>query len=83
MTSPVALPSPAPVAWWRVKMVWLVIAGPLTVVLAGIVTTVIAFQAADPVVTTPVAARAHDQAELSAVPAQQARNHTAAVPAPN
>ena len=77
-TNASALPA---VAWWRVKMVWLVIAGPLAVVLAGVVTTVIAFQGADPVVRTPVAAQAHSTAELAVVPAHQARNHAATVAA--
>ncbi|NWG74270.1 MAG: nitrogen fixation protein FixH, partial [Rubrivivax sp.] len=35
--------------WWRVGMVWLVIGGPLAVVVAGIVTAVIAIRGADPV----------------------------------
>jgi hypothetical protein len=53
--------------WWRVPMVWLVIAGPAVVVLAGIATTVIAVRGADPDVR--VSARAQ--------PAVQARNHAA------
>lgn len=61
--------------WWRVKTLWLVVGGPLAVVLAGVVTTVIAVQGADTVV------RAQPQAQA---PAMQARNHaaTAQVPAP-
>ena len=51
------------VPWWRVGMVWLVIGGPLAVVLAGIATAVIAFSGADTVVST------------SSTPAMQARNH--------
>jgi hypothetical protein len=65
--------------WWRVKMVWLVISGPLAVVVAGVFTTVIAVRGADPVVTAPSAAAAGTQAELAQAPALQARNHTAAV----
>jgi hypothetical protein len=62
--------------WWRVPMVWLVIGGPLSVVLAGVVTMVIAVRHGDvPLRTSPVAAEAHDQA---LAPATQARNHAAA-----
>jgi hypothetical protein len=64
--------------WWRVKMVWLVIGGPAAVVLAGVVTTVIAVQGADTVLRTPAAATA----AASQAPAQQARNHAATMPAP-
>jgi len=63
--------------WWRVKMVWLVIAGPAVVVLAGIVTAVIAWRGADPVVSTPQVAQARDANALSSAPALQARNHAA------
>jgi len=64
--------------WWRVKVLWLVIAGPAIVVLAGIVTSVVAFRGADPVVTTPTAAEAaRSTAALAQAPALQARNHAA------
>jgi hypothetical protein len=46
--------------WWRVGMVWLVVGGPLTVVVAACVTAAIAWHDADPVVTSgaaPVAAK--------------------------
>jgi len=57
--------------WWRVRMVWLVIAGPLLVVLAGLVTAFMAVRGADTVV--------HAQAATpSLAPAIQARNHAAA-----
>ena len=58
-------------AWWRVRMVWLVIAGPALVVSAGVVTTVLAVRGADTVVSArpPTASQA---------PALQARNHAAA-----
>ncbi len=39
--------------WYRYPMVWLVIGGPAIVVVAGIVTAVIAYRGADPVVTVP------------------------------
>jgi uncharacterized protein len=58
--------------WWREPMMWLVIGGPATVVVAGVVTAVIAIRGADPVLDTRAGA-----------PAVQARNHAAtpAVPA--
>jgi len=57
--------------WWRVRMVWLVIAGPLLVVLAGLVTAFMAVRGADTIV--------HAQAATpSLAPAIQARNHAAA-----
>lgn len=64
--------------WWRVGMVWLVIGGPLAVVVAGIATAVIAIRGADPVLDTSVrraAERAH--APTAHTPALQARNHAA------
>ena len=57
--------------WWRVRMVWLVIAGPLLVVLAGLVTAFMAVRGADTV--------GHAEAATpSLAPAIQARNHAAA-----
>ncbi len=49
--------------WYRYPMVWLVVGGPAVVVVAGIVTAVIAYRGADPVVT----------AVPGAVPAKSAR----------
>jgi cytochrome c-type biogenesis protein CcmH/NrfF len=64
-------------AWWRLPIVWLVIGGPATVVVAALATAVIAFTGADPVVSEPSSAR-----RAVEVPAVQARNHGAApVPA--
>ena len=68
-------PSPrtgeAPQPWWRFPMVWMVIGGPAVVVVAGIVTAVIAVRGADVVIT--------DTAEKSFAdkPAVQGRNHAA------
>jgi hypothetical protein len=56
--------------WWRYKMMWLVVGGPLIVVVAAIVTAVIATRGADPVLDTR-ATRAEE------VPAIQGRNHAA------
>jgi hypothetical protein len=51
--------------WWRHGMVWLVIAGPAAVVVAGFATLVIAITHPDPVLPT------------SDTPAVTARNHAA------
>ena len=57
--------------WWRVPTMWLVLGGPLIVVLAGIVTTVIAVSGADRVVQHTISV------SDPAAPAVQARNHSA------
>lgn len=73
---------------WREPMVWLVVSGPLAVILAGAVTVALTLRYPDPplVLTPPAAvvpaapvsatpgAAALDAARL---PAQQARNHAA------
>lgn len=75
-TQPIALP------WWRYRMVWLVISGPAAVVVAGVVTMVLALTHIDPVLDEPSSAAARvAAAKTAAAPAQQARNH-AATPAP-
>ena len=57
--------------WWRHGMVWLVIGGPLVVVLASLTTLAIALAYPDPVL--PLRAQAPAQQ-----PAVQGRNHAAA-----
>lgn len=78
-------PSPqSPTPWWRVGMVWLVIGGPLAVVVAGIATVVIAARSADPVLDTSArSARATVTAPDAMTPALQARNHAATAAAGN
>jgi hypothetical protein len=69
--------------WWRFPIVWLALAGPVLVVVAGFATMAIAIRHAD-VVVSEAPARQHVRgADLSAAtaPALQARNH-AATPAP-
>lgn len=56
--------------WWRVPMLWLVLGGPAAVVVAGLVTAVIAVRGADRPVVTPKVTAAGTMA-----PAAQARNH--------
>ena len=72
--------------WWKHGLVWLVISGPAVVVVASIVTAVVAARGADPVVETDYYRRgieinktlaAHGKSRL---PALQGRNH-AAMPA--
>ena len=65
-----------PSPWWRHGMMWLVFGGPAVVVVAGVVTAVIAIRGADTVVQGSDA-----QLSRSAVPAVQGRNQ-AATPAP-
>jgi len=63
--------SPEATPWWRVGLMWMVIGGPATVVVAGFTTLAIAIMNPDPVYTvrnTGVAAE---------MPAVQGRNHAA------
>ena len=62
--------------WWRYRMMWLVLAGPAVVVVAGLATFWIAASHPDPVVGDT--ARPAAAVSNSYVPAQQARNHAAA-----
>ncbi len=57
--------------WWRVPFVWMVIGGPLAVVVAGFATLAIAIAYPDPVIVAPSTGNFADQ------PAVQARNHAA------
>lgn len=58
--------------WWRIPMVWLVISGPAVVVVAALVTAVIAIRGADPVLA------AEPETSFADKPAIQGRNHAAA-----
>ena len=66
--------------WWRHGHVWLVIAGPAAVVVAGTATAVIAARGADPVVASDYYRRGIEinrqlARERALLPAQQGRNH--------
>lgn len=74
MTSPSATPA-VPEPWWRVGFVWLVVGGPLTVVVAALVTAAIAVSGAEEVLTDVPADVSRTDA--SALPAVQGRNHAA------
>lgn len=72
MSNPRSRPdSGPPLPWWRVGMVWLVVGGPLVVVVAAIVTAVIAVRGADVVISQDASV---PFAERSAL---QGRNHAA------
>lgn len=76
---PAATPSElsAPTAWWRVGMVWLVVAGPAVVVVAAIGTAVVAYRGADEVLVEAPSARLAPVRPTSQTPAVTARNHAA------
>jgi hypothetical protein len=59
--------------WWRYPIVWLVIAGPLAVVIAAVVTAGVAFKHVDPVLDTS----ANQVSTPAEAPAVKGRNHAA------
>ena len=73
---PATAPS-APIAWWRVGMVWLVVGGPAVVVVAAIGTAVVAYRGADVVLVDTPSARHAPVRPTSQTPALTARNHAA------
>lgn len=79
MNTPTAAPAVPPEApsppWWRVGMVWLVVGGPLVVVVAGLVTAGIAASGAEEVLKRPATEMKSDEA--ARLPAMQGRNHAA------
>jgi len=71
-------------SWWRYGHVWLLVAGPVAVVIAGVVTAVIAVRGADPVVEADYYRRGIQinkalaaSRERAHLPAVQGRNHAA------
>lgn len=62
--------------WWKYPIVWLMIGGPAVVVVASIVTTIIAINGADPVIRTTVSG-ADTGSKDALMPAAAARNHVA------
>lgn len=72
--------------WWTHAYVWLILAGPAIVVVAGFYTYYLAARTPDPVLPTHVPTQAQNpQATgISQAPAVQARNHaaTGSLPAP-
>lgn len=63
--------------WWRIGMVWLVLGGPATVVVASLVTAVVAYRGADEVLVETSSARSVPVQPTGQTPAMQARNHAA------
>jgi hypothetical protein len=63
--------------WWRVGMVWLVLGGPAVVVVASLVTAVVAYRGADEVLVNTPSARILPVRPTSETPAMTARNHAA------
>ena len=68
--------------WWRYGHVWLIIAGPLAVIVAGFVTLAIAIRTPDPVVAEDYYKRGLDinktlaaEKDMQLAPALQTRNH--------
>jgi hypothetical protein len=61
--------------WWRVALMWLVIGGPLLVVVAGVITTVIAVRGGDVPLRRSAAPQADTPGAATLTPATQARNH--------
>jgi uncharacterized protein len=67
--------NPAEARWWRMPIWWMVLGGPLVVVVASFVTLYIAVDGADPVLPT------YGKSDRSALPAREGRN-LANVPEP-
>ncbi|MFO1294599.1 MAG: hypothetical protein U1F07_16285 [Rubrivivax sp.] len=65
------LPNPPELPWWRVRMLWLVLGGPIAVVVASFATLVIALTHPDPVI------EAKQDASTAVRPAMQVRNQAA------
>ncbi|MBI5335445.1 MAG: hypothetical protein HZB72_12820 [Burkholderiales bacterium] len=76
--------SPAVAAWWREPMMWLVVGGPLAVVLACVATAVVIARHPDPPLTLQERQELNkaeqynpQQAPDALTPALKARNHAA------
>jgi len=79
MSTPAHAPSPLPATppWWTFGHVWLVLAGPLLVVVASFITMYIAYTRVDPVVDEN-----YYQKGMALAPAIQSRDHTDSALAP-
>jgi hypothetical protein len=84
MKDPASIEVPSP-PWWRVPMVWVVLSGPIAVVIASFVSAAVAWRHLDPVIgQSPAGAlRAADDMSSTSdpkdplAPALKARNHAA------
>ena len=78
--------TPAAAPWWKYGHVWLVLAGPLVVIVAGFITLWLAMSRPDPVVAEDYYQRGIDinktleHPEKSLAPAMKGRNHAATPP---
>lgn len=92
MTSP-SNPLDKPIEWWRVPHMWMVVGGPVVVVVAAIATAVIAVKYQDPVLNkadyerdlkaaNALDGKAREAALFNLMPASQARNHATTQVAP-
>ena len=72
--NPLANPNKKSVPWWRVGMVWLVLSGPLVVVVASFFTLRLALLHGDPVIKEPAQST---EVSPALTPAVKARNHAA------
>ena len=78
--------TPAAAPWWKVGQVWLVLAGPSVVIVAGFITLWLAMSRPDPVVAEDYYQRGIDinktleHPEKSLAPAMKGRNHAATPP---
>jgi len=73
--------------WWQYGHVWLIIAGPAVVIVAGFVTLAIAIKTPDPVVAEDYYKRGLNinqtlaaEKDMQLAPAMQARNHVVTPP---
>ena len=78
--------TPAAAPWWKFGHVWLVLAGPLVVIVAGFINLWLAMSRPDPVVAEDYYQRGIDinktleHPEKSLAPAMKGRNHAATPP---
>ena len=69
--------------WWRFGLVWMVLAGPAMVVVAGFITLYIAITNPDPVLTVTPRSGIQERQGITHAPAMQGRNHAATGELPN
>jgi hypothetical protein len=75
--------APVPAPWWKFGHVWMILAGPAVVVVAGFVTLYLAVRTPDPVVSEDYYRqgieinKTLEGKETALAPAVQARNHAA------
>lgn len=75
--------TPTPAPWWRHPLMWMVVGGPAAVIVAGVVTVVLAVRQPDPVVAPDYYRRGMEinrtlaAADKAHLPALQGRNHAA------